>query len=407
MQTPAPFGYERATSVDHAIQLLEQLGPEARLVAGGHSLLPMMKIRLAQPEHLIDINPLAAELGTISDRRRRDGDRRDGASQRPARLGAGRRALPGPHRRRAGDRRSDRAQPWHGRRFALPGRPRRGPVGGTVSARRHRHHPRVRAATRSVPVRELHTGPYETVVGDAEILTEIRVPIRDGAGSAYEKVERRVGDWAIAAAAVVRLDGRRHDHRCRRRPRRRRRAALRVARRRGGAHGATSPPTTSSPPRLPRRAPTANPPPISADRPSTSDTSPANSPRERSDEPSPERREATDVPRSPQRARRHASPSTARQRVGDRRGAHAARALHPRSPRPDRHPLGVRHLQLRGLRRERRRDRHEELHRARRDGRRRRRSPPSKGSPAPTVSARSSRASWSVTASSAGSARPA
>ena len=66
MQTPAPFGYERATSVDHAIELLRQLGPEARLVAGGHSLLPMMKIRLAQPEHLIDINPLAAELGSIS-----------------------------------------------------------------------------------------------------------------------------------------------------------------------------------------------------------------------------------------------------------------------------------------------------------------------------------------------------
>jgi carbon-monoxide dehydrogenase medium subunit len=59
-----------------------------------------------------------------------------------------------------------------------------------------------------VPVRELHTGPYETVVGDAEILTDIRVPIRGGCGSAYEKVERRVGDWAIAsAAAVVWMDG--------------------------------------------------------------------------------------------------------------------------------------------------------------------------------------------------------
>src|SRR4051794_26681804 len=66
MQTPAPFGYERATSVDHAIQLLEQLGPDARLVAGGHSFIPMMKLRLAQPEHVIDINPLYAELGSIS-----------------------------------------------------------------------------------------------------------------------------------------------------------------------------------------------------------------------------------------------------------------------------------------------------------------------------------------------------
>ena len=64
MQTPAPFGYERATSVDHAIQLLEEFGPEARLVAGGHSLLPMMKLRLAQPEHVID--PSSATSGLMS-----------------------------------------------------------------------------------------------------------------------------------------------------------------------------------------------------------------------------------------------------------------------------------------------------------------------------------------------------
>src|SRR5438128_2706255 len=59
MQVPAPFEYERATSVDDALAILERLGPEARLIAGGHSLLPMMKLRLAAPEHLIDINDLA------------------------------------------------------------------------------------------------------------------------------------------------------------------------------------------------------------------------------------------------------------------------------------------------------------------------------------------------------------
>jgi carbon-monoxide dehydrogenase medium subunit len=58
VQTPAPFEYQRATSVDGAIASLERLGPEARVIAGGHSLLPMMKLRLAQPEHLIDINDL-------------------------------------------------------------------------------------------------------------------------------------------------------------------------------------------------------------------------------------------------------------------------------------------------------------------------------------------------------------
>src|SRR3954471_15291449 len=58
MQVPAPFEYERATSVEDAIALLGRLGPEARIIAGGHSLLPMMKLRLASPQHLIDINDL-------------------------------------------------------------------------------------------------------------------------------------------------------------------------------------------------------------------------------------------------------------------------------------------------------------------------------------------------------------
>ena len=58
MQTPAPVDYARATSVEHALELLEKLGPESRLIAGGHSLLPMMRIRLAQPECVIDINGL-------------------------------------------------------------------------------------------------------------------------------------------------------------------------------------------------------------------------------------------------------------------------------------------------------------------------------------------------------------
>ena len=58
MQTPAPVDYAKATSVDHAIGLLEQHGEEARLIAGGHSLIPMMRLRLARPEFLIDINDL-------------------------------------------------------------------------------------------------------------------------------------------------------------------------------------------------------------------------------------------------------------------------------------------------------------------------------------------------------------
>ena len=65
MQVPAPFEYEYATSVEHALALLRQLGPDARILAGGHSLLPMMKLRLATPEYLIDIDGLADELGYV------------------------------------------------------------------------------------------------------------------------------------------------------------------------------------------------------------------------------------------------------------------------------------------------------------------------------------------------------
>src|ERR1700741_5159181 len=70
MQVPAPVEYERATSVDDALALLERHGPDARLIAGGHSLLPMMKLRLARPDVLIDINDLAGELSYV----RVDGD---------------------------------------------------------------------------------------------------------------------------------------------------------------------------------------------------------------------------------------------------------------------------------------------------------------------------------------------
>ena len=208
MQTPPPFGYERATSVEHAVALLEQLGPEARLVAGGHSLLPMMKLRLARPEHLVDINDLAEQLGYV----RVEGDELCiGAMTRHAELLDS--AVAGEHyphlpRRRAGHRRPGRAQPRHRRRLDRPGRPQRGPLRRLRRRAGRRSSIQGTAGTRTVPAREFHAGPYETAVGPAEMITEIRVPIRPGGGSAYRKVERRAGDWAVAAAgACVWLDG--------------------------------------------------------------------------------------------------------------------------------------------------------------------------------------------------------
>jgi aerobic carbon-monoxide dehydrogenase medium subunit len=206
MQTPAPFEYERATSIDQALALLERHGPEARLVAGGHSLLPMMKLRLARPECLIDINDL-----TDLDYIRVEGNEiAIGAMTRHATL------LSSPvlaeHYRIFAD--AERV-------IADPIVRNRGTIGGSFcqadpsedlsavgSALGASMVIRSSSATRTVPARQFHTGPYETVVGPAEILTEVRVPIRPGAGSSYQKVERRAGDWAIAAAgAFVRLDG--------------------------------------------------------------------------------------------------------------------------------------------------------------------------------------------------------
>jgi carbon-monoxide dehydrogenase medium subunit len=206
VQTPAPFEYERAGTVDDALALLDRHGPEARLVAGGHSLLPMMKLRLARPEVLIDINDLA-DLDYI----RLDGSEiAIGAMTRHAALldspllaehyaifADAERVIADPIVRNRGTIGGSFCQADPSEDLAAVG----SALGATLV---------VRSAdgTRSVPAREFHAGPYETVVGPAEILTEIRVPLRPGAGSAYEKVERRVGDWAIAAAgAFVTLDG--------------------------------------------------------------------------------------------------------------------------------------------------------------------------------------------------------
>jgi carbon-monoxide dehydrogenase medium subunit len=202
VQVPAPFEYERATSVDQAIGLLERLGSSARLVAGGHSLLPMMKLRLANFEYLIDINPLHDQLGYI----------RVGADD--VRIGALTR-----HRELLESDELAAAFPIFRdaeRVIADPVVRNRGTLGGslcqadpsedlsavctTLDASCVIRGPR---GERVVSMEEFHVGPYETAVGDDEILTEIRLPRRPGHGSAYEKVERRAGDWAVVSAGAA------------------------------------------------------------------------------------------------------------------------------------------------------------------------------------------------------------
>ncbi len=206
MQTPAPFEYERAGSVEEAIAALQRLGSDARVIAGGHSLLPMMKLRLANPQHLIDINDLA-ELSFI---REQDDEIRIGALTRHEEL-----------------LESDLLARYFPvfrdaeRVIADPVVRNRGTIGGSLcqadaaedlsavcSAVKAKVTIRGADGERVVAMEDFHIGPYTTAVKDGELLTEVRVPLRSGGGSAHEKVERRAGDWAIAAAsAAVWIDG--------------------------------------------------------------------------------------------------------------------------------------------------------------------------------------------------------
>ena len=207
MQVPAPFEYTRATSVAEAIGLLERLGDEARLIAGGHSLLPMMKLRLANLEYVIDINDLHDELGYV---RVGTGEVRIGAMTRHREL------LESPELAAHFPIFADAE-----RIIADPLVRNRGTIGGslcqadpaedltavctTVDARCVI---RGSGGERVVSMGDFFRGPYETAVEHGEILTEIRIPLRPHGSSAYAKVERRAGDWAVTSAgAAVWMDG--------------------------------------------------------------------------------------------------------------------------------------------------------------------------------------------------------
>ena len=203
MQTPAPCEYSRATSVDDAIGQLQALNGNARILAGGHSLIPMMKLRLANPGHLIDINPLEPELNYI---RKEGNEIRIGAMTRhrdilesdllaqtfPHIFQEAEAVLADPVVRNRGTIggslcQSDPAEDLSGVVVALKGvAVLRGPDGERV-----------------VGMDEFHVGPYMTAVGDTEMLTEVRFEIKPGHGSAHEKVERRAGDFAIVAASAA------------------------------------------------------------------------------------------------------------------------------------------------------------------------------------------------------------
>jgi carbon-monoxide dehydrogenase medium subunit len=204
---PATFDYEVAESVDHAVELLGS-GKDAKLLAGGHSLLPLMRLRLARPELLVDIGRLS-DLSYV----REDGDAiAIGALTRYRDL-----------------EQSDllRAEcPIVASMSGLVGDPQvrhRGTIGGSVA----HTDPASDAPTvllaldvelvvkgpggeRRLPVAESFGGFLQTALDPQEVLTEIRVPKTGDGGWAYEKFNRRAQDWATVAVAAVRMNGGAH-----------------------------------------------------------------------------------------------------------------------------------------------------------------------------------------------------
>jgi carbon-monoxide dehydrogenase medium subunit len=206
VQTPAPFEYERATSVEGAIAALERQGPDARIIAGGHSLLPMMKLRLANPEYLIDINDLH-ELSYI---REEGGEIRVGALTRHVELLKS--DLLAEHFPVFRDAEQEIADPVVRNRGTIGGSLCQADAAEDLSAvctaAKGQTVIRGSGGERVVGMDEFHVGPFTTAVGAGEMLTEVRLPLRPGGGSAHEKVERRAGDFAVAAvSAVIWMDG--------------------------------------------------------------------------------------------------------------------------------------------------------------------------------------------------------
>jgi aerobic carbon-monoxide dehydrogenase medium subunit len=201
---PASFEYELADSAEHALQLLEQHGEDAKLLAGGHSLLPLMKLRLATPSMLIDVGRLS-DLSYV----REDGD--------DIAIGALTR-----HEDIEGSDVLQQHCPIVAHTAGEIGDPQVrhfGTIGGSLAhgdpasdlptvmlALEARLVVRSSSGERTVPATQFFTGLFETALGPADLLTEIRVPKRTG-GWSYQKFHHRAQDWAIVGVAAVQNNG--------------------------------------------------------------------------------------------------------------------------------------------------------------------------------------------------------
>lgn len=199
---PAAFDYEVATSLDHAVSLLEQGGDDAKILAGGHSLLPMMKLRLARPTLLVDISRLD-DLSYVRE------------SNNQIAIGA----LTRHHDLERSTLLMERC-PILAHTAGLVGDPQvrhRGTIGGSIAhsdpasdlssvllALDAEVVARGRKGERTLAASDLFRGLFETALASDEVLTEIRVPrLESTHGWSYQKFNRRAQDWAIVGVAAV------------------------------------------------------------------------------------------------------------------------------------------------------------------------------------------------------------
>ena len=204
---PAPFEYHAAKSMDEALGLLDTLGEDAKILAGGQSLIPLLKLRFASPAHLVDINGIK-ELDFIEEG---DGTLRIGPL----------------FRHKAAERSSLLASRYHvmadaAPQIADPIIRNRGTIAGSVAhadpsgdwgtvllALDAELVLRSKSGSRTVKARDFFSGPFSTVLEPTEVLSEIRIPAaRPQTGGAYLKLERKVGDFAtVAVAGHLQMDG--------------------------------------------------------------------------------------------------------------------------------------------------------------------------------------------------------
>jgi carbon-monoxide dehydrogenase medium subunit len=199
---PGSFAYHRPNSVKEAVALLSSLGDDARALAGGHSLIPMMKLRLAAPEHLVDLGG----IGDIKGIRQDGGDIVIGAMTTQHELIAS--ELLGAKLPILRETSLVIADPQVRYLGTLGGNVANGDPGNDMPAVMMclgaSYEIAGKTGGRRVAAREFYQGAYVTALKVGEIVTAIRIPApAAGHGSAYEKLKRKIGDYATAAAAVV------------------------------------------------------------------------------------------------------------------------------------------------------------------------------------------------------------